>query len=119
MEVNPVAVMNDRLPDPPSDREALIARLEASADLLEAIDQDRALLVDVDKALRERLLTAAGRVSRPDKHARKALARARLKQQKQRRRDGDQALLDTTGIRKLRASPIFFPRPAFFALISS
>ena len=50
--------------------------------LLEAIVEDRGLLAEVDADLRERFLIAAGQVSRPDKRARKALARARQRSAK-------------------------------------
>lgn len=82
-------------------------RMEAATRLLEAVAEDRALLVDLDEDLRQRFLIAAGLVSRPDKRARKALARARLRKEKNEKRDADQALMDQTGIRKLRESPIF------------
>ncbi len=85
----------------------LLERIEAAAELLEEIHEDRSLLVDVDKPLRNRLLIAAGRVSRPGKRERKALARARRKKDKQEQREEDEALMDQSGIRKLRESPIF------------
>lgn len=82
-------------------------QMAALVELLEAIHTDRGLLADVPKPLRERFLTAAGQVSRPDKRARKKLARARLKAAKVARRDEDEALLASTGIRTMRENPIF------------
>lgn len=75
--------------------------------LLEAIVADRGLLASMEPDLRERLLIAAGKVSRPDKHARKALHKAQRRKDKVTRRDDEQALLNQTGIRKLRENPIF------------
>ncbi|MBA2664724.1 MAG: SDR family oxidoreductase [Bradymonadaceae bacterium] len=82
-------------------------RIEEAARLLEEINEDRALLNGVDEVTRQRLLIAAGQVSRPDKDARRALARARQRGQKHDKRDADQGLMNQTGIRKLRESPIF------------
>ena len=48
----------------------LETKARAAAELLEAIDEDRGLLADVSDEVRERLLIAAGQVSRPDKWAR-------------------------------------------------
>jgi len=91
----------------------LYDRVVAAADLLEAIDDDRTLLASLDEAVRTRLLINAGKVSRPDKHQRKALARAQQRERKNAKRDRDQALLNQTGIRTLREVPIFLtPRRA-------
>jgi NAD(P)-dependent dehydrogenase (short-subunit alcohol dehydrogenase family) len=75
--------------------------------VLEAVAANRGLLAAVPAEDRERLLIAAGQTSRPDKHARRALARARIKQDKHVRKKSDNALLDQTGIRRLRGNPIF------------
>ena len=88
-------------------RKTLEQRLLESSELLESIVADRGILVGVDDALRERFLIAAGRVSRPNKRQRKALARARQRVGRSERKRADQELLDQTGIRKLRLSPIF------------
>jgi NAD(P)-dependent dehydrogenase (short-subunit alcohol dehydrogenase family) len=77
------------------------------AALLEIIAEDRAVLAKVDRATRERLLIAAGQVSRPNKRERKALAKAQNRKRKVERRAADETLLAKTGIRKLRQSPIF------------
>jgi len=85
----------------------LAARLAESAELMESLVRDRGQLVGIDAELRERFLIAAGRVSRPNKRARKALARARQKVDRNVKKKSDQELLNQTGIRKLRESPIF------------
>jgi len=99
--------MNDDDPRPPSDDGNILPRLRDATEVLEAIADDRALLVDVDEGLRKRLLIAAGQVSRPDKWGRRALARSRQRKDERVRRQADQALLDRTGIRQLRENPLF------------
>ncbi len=84
-----------------------VERIAALVGLLEDIYEDRGLLADVPTELRERFLTAAGRVSRPDKGARKKLARARIRKAKLKKREQDEAVLDKTGIREMRTNPIF------------
>ena len=78
-----------------------------ATELLEAIVADRGLLAAVPQAPRERLLIAAGQVSRPDKLARRVLARARLKHERKQKKQKNQQLLDQTGIRRMRDNPIF------------
>lgn len=85
----------------------LIARIEDATDLLEAIQEDRGLLAEIDTEVRNRFLIAAGMVSRPGKRARKKLARARLKKEKQERREHDDALMGSTKIRVKRENPVF------------
>ena len=87
--------------------EDLKKQIQAATRLLEAIEEDRSLLVDIDEETRKAFLIAAGRVSRPDKHARRALARARQRKNKLEKREKDEALLDQTGIRQERENPIF------------
>lgn len=89
------------------DSRSVSERLRDALALLEAITADRSLLLAVDKATSERLLMAAGRVSRPDKAARKALSKAREKINRIAERDDNDATLSKTGIRKLRENPIF------------
>ena len=75
--------------------------------LLEAIVADRGLLAEVEPALRQRLLIAAGRVSKPTGKERRALKQARQRIEKVEQREADRALLDRAGIRQLRENPIF------------
>jgi len=82
-------------------------QLEAAAELLEAIAQDRALLAEVSMETRERLLQAAGQVSRPDAPARRRLLKAKQRQKKAARLQHDEKLLSQTGIRALRSQPVF------------
>lgn len=87
--------------------ENLAERLERAAELMEAIIADRGLLVDVSEEVRKRFLIAAGRVSHPDKMAKRKLNRAGRRKNHHEKKDRDTQLLDQTQIRKLRANPIF------------
>lgn len=82
-------------------------RVEEATALLESIVEDRKLLAELEPELRQRFLMAAGRVSRPDKSARRELARENRRRKKIGAREADRALLDRTGIRQLRENPIF------------
>ena len=99
-ETTPVEVETPRAPLSPEE-------IQAATELLEAVVRNRGLLAAVPRQERERLLIAAGQVSRPDKIARRALARARIKHERHEKKKQNQALLDQTGIRKMRANPIF------------
>lgn len=79
----------------------------AAVRLLEAIVEDRGLLADVEPELRQRLLIAAGRVSKPTGKERRALKQARQRKERALHREADRALLDQAAIRKLRENPIF------------
>lgn len=92
--------------EPPS-LDNLSARLEAASELLEALIEDRGLLAGVEEPIRKRFLIAAGRVSHPDKAAKRRLVRVRRREADRSRKDRDQLLLDQTQIRKLRENPIF------------
>jgi NAD(P)-dependent dehydrogenase (short-subunit alcohol dehydrogenase family) len=83
------------------------ARIRAAAELLDAVTLDRGLLAQVDTETREYLLVSAGLASRPDKQARKQLSRALEKYERLHVRASREALLDQTGIRRLRENPIF------------
>ncbi len=82
-------------------------QIEEAAALLESIIEDRGLLADLTPELRQRFLMAAGRVSKPDKAARRKLARTHQRREKVEKRDADRALLDRAQIRQLRENPIF------------
>ena len=85
----------------------LVAKVRDATEVLEAVADNRALLVDLSEPLRKRFLIAAGRVSRPDKWGRTALSRARLRKDERNRKDADQKILTRTGIRQQREKPIF------------
>jgi NAD(P)-dependent dehydrogenase (short-subunit alcohol dehydrogenase family) len=91
------------------------ARVLEMIELLEALSGDLRSLADLDEALRIRLVTAAGQLSRPDRYSRKNLGKVLTRQRAAAKRDADRAMLDQTGIRALRKEPVFrtpLPRPA-------
>ena len=87
--------------------ETIAERIQAAAELLDAVTLDRGLLAHVDTETREYLLVSAGRASRPDKAARKQLARALERAERVAQKASREALLDQTGIRRMRENPIF------------
>jgi NAD(P)-dependent dehydrogenase (short-subunit alcohol dehydrogenase family) len=92
--------------DEPLDPEALIAALEALAD-------DRSPLARWSVEDRRRLMIAAGRISRPSREEARALSKAHRRNRRDDLRAEDEALLRETGIRQLRALPVFqTPPPA-------
>ncbi|MES2178310.1 MAG: SDR family oxidoreductase [Gemmatimonadota bacterium] len=88
----------------------LDSRVRDAIALLEAFAADRDQLLDVAESERNRLLRAAGEVSRPDAITRRQLVKAtkRLKKAQRRERVGEiEAQLATTGIRQLRKQTVF------------
>ncbi len=90
-----------------TDRAELAAQLRAAAELLERAASDRAVLAELSQEERTRLLKAAGDVYCPDVRARRRLVKETSKQRKQQKVQRDQSQLNETGIRKLRAKPVF------------
>jgi NAD(P)-dependent dehydrogenase (short-subunit alcohol dehydrogenase family) len=86
----------------PSDKD-----IEDCLRVLEALADDRAGLLEVSVDKRHRLLTAAGRVSRPERAEQRQLLRAARRRDKRERVAHDQALLDRAGIRQKRLEPVF------------
>lgn len=86
-----------------------------SIELLEAIVADRGLLATLPHDVQVRLMTAAGKASKPDRASLRLLWKAlRRKHQSQRRERlaADERRLDTTGIRKQRKLKVFpLPMP--------
>ena len=70
--------------------------------VLEALVQDRATFADVGEETRIRLLTAAGRVSRPERADQRRLSREVIKKKKQALRAKDELQLQRAGIRQKR-----------------
>jgi NAD(P)-dependent dehydrogenase (short-subunit alcohol dehydrogenase family) len=91
--------------------EPLANRFRAAADLLEKIVADRSLLADIPEADRNRLLNAAGRVSRPDAIDRRQLLKVVKRKKRAEKVERAEALLASTGIRKLRRQPVFITSP--------
>jgi NAD(P)-dependent dehydrogenase (short-subunit alcohol dehydrogenase family) len=103
-----------KTPPDPAAHAALLARIEDAIALLDAVIEDRALLVDVPEDARQRLLMSAGRVSRPARGEARKLAKAFRKKERHDVRAEDEAVLDDTGIRALRRAPVF-PTPSLAA----
>lgn len=80
--------------------------------VLEMLVQDRSRLAAVELESRNRLLIAAGRVSRPERTEQRLLSRALLKRRKRARREADAAVLADSEIRRLRAEPVYLTPPA-------
>ncbi len=78
-----------------------------ATEYLESILDDFTRLASLDPELRERLLKAAGLISKPDRQSRRNLSRERRRLKKVERREKERALLDQAGIRQLRENPIF------------
>ncbi|MGK2947241.1 MAG: SDR family NAD(P)-dependent oxidoreductase [Acidimicrobiales bacterium] len=89
------------------DDDELRDRLRAVTEELEALAVDRSLLHRLPDAERIRLLNAAGDVFSPDVEARRRQAKARRRQEKLDKRRDEQEVLTGTGIRQLRARPVF------------
>jgi NAD(P)-dependent dehydrogenase (short-subunit alcohol dehydrogenase family) len=82
-------------------------------EVLEEIAGDHSRLAVLDRDLRRRLVTAAGRISRPEKTAKRALASALRHRERDERRRHDTAILDRTGTRVLRRASVYpTPLPA-------
>ncbi len=92
----------------PSERE-----IDDCLRVLEALAEDRAKLLEVAVEKRHRLLTAAGRVSRPDRNEQRVLARAARLKDKRETKAHDEAILQRARIRQKRLEPVFTtPDPA-------
>jgi NAD(P)-dependent dehydrogenase (short-subunit alcohol dehydrogenase family) len=92
----------------------LVERTLAAIDLLEAMVDDRALLARLSADERLRLLSAAGRLSRPDAVDRRRLVKASKRDRKAARVERAESELEATGIRRLRRESVFIT-PSLFA----
>ncbi len=87
---------------PPEPRAPSREELEAAADVLDAVAQDRGLLAALPEAERKRFLRAVSKVHNPDARALRRLAKATARQEKIARLKKDDRVLNETGIRALR-----------------
>ncbi len=85
----------------------LLERLRAATEALEAVIADRSILSDLSLDERTRLLNAAGDVYEPDVRERRRQIKAQRRQEKSERALRHQSTLAETGIRSLRAKPVF------------
>ena len=81
--------------------------IEECVRVLEALSADRGELAYVELELRNRLLTAAGRVSRPERTEQRLLSREVRRKEKRDVRETDRAILARAGIRQKRLEPVF------------
>jgi NAD(P)-dependent dehydrogenase (short-subunit alcohol dehydrogenase family) len=86
---------------------ATAERVRAALAALEAVAADRGLLADLSADERRRLLQAAGAVYCPDVQERRRLVKAKVRQRTRERLQREDAVLQETGIRKLRQQPVF------------
>jgi NAD(P)-dependent dehydrogenase (short-subunit alcohol dehydrogenase family) len=87
--------------------EQLTAQVAEMLPLLDYLAGDLRRLAVLDEALRVRLSTVAGALSRPDRYTRRALSKEITRQRVAKVRDHDQATLAQTGIRTLRKEAVF------------
>src|SRR6476659_8259608 len=90
---------------------SLHERFRAAAELLEKIVDDRSLLAEIPEADRNRLLNAAGRVSRPDALGRRQLLKVVKRKKRAEKVERQESVLAATCIRKLRPQPVFITSP--------
>ncbi len=90
-----------------TDEVSLADDLAAALALLERVAEDRAILKDVDADDRQRLQRVCGAIARPDLKDRKKLQKALLQQEHQTKKAADDERRTATGIRQLRAQPVF------------
>ncbi len=98
------------MPELPALPHTLADQIRAATDLLERFAADRAGLLDIPEGERNRLLRAAGEVSRPDAIVRRQLVKATKRQKKAARTikvQEAESQLQETGIRKLRRQTVF------------
>ena len=95
--------------------ESLASRLRAAADLLEEIVADRTILAQIPEADRNRFLNAAGHVSRPDALDRRRLLKVMKRKRRDEKIEKQEALLASTGIRKLRRERVLITSPNVYA----
>jgi NAD(P)-dependent dehydrogenase (short-subunit alcohol dehydrogenase family) len=76
-------------------------------EFLESIVRERALLAGIPLELRQALLIAAGRISRPESHQQRRLIRALRKTRRQRVEADDREARAATGIRAAREAAVF------------
>ncbi len=113
-ETSPSKTAAEAVPSDLAFTDEFIAHALDAISTLESIAHDRALLAQLSADERTRLLHAAGQVSRPDAVARRRLVKATRNQRKSERTERAEAVLQETGIRKLRREEVFIT-PRLFA----
>ena len=85
----------------------LSARIKAATELLEGVVADPSVLEVITEEDRIRFVNACGDVFSPDVTERRRRLKARQRRQRDERQRRDEDLLAETGIRRLRAKPVF------------
>jgi NAD(P)-dependent dehydrogenase (short-subunit alcohol dehydrogenase family) len=75
--------------------------------VLDTLASDPDALASIDIEVRNRLMKAAGRISRPERDEQRALSRAVQRKEKREVRQADRAVLSQAGIRRKRLEPLF------------
>jgi NAD(P)-dependent dehydrogenase (short-subunit alcohol dehydrogenase family) len=99
----------------PSDRKTValappgldLEDVRRATELLEAVIGDRGLLAEVPLPMRQALLIAAGRASRPDSYQEKRLVKSLRRARRRRDEAEDRQTRAATGIRQAREAPVF------------
>jgi NAD(P)-dependent dehydrogenase (short-subunit alcohol dehydrogenase family) len=110
----PTSTAPNRSTSPETPRDVRAQQLRAAVDLLEQIVADRSLLADIPEADRNRLLNAAGRVSRPDALGRRQLLKVVKRKKRAEKVQREESVLASTGIRKLRREQVFITSPNIY-----
>src|SRR5438067_1290854 len=76
-------------------------------EILEAFVAERGLLAEVPRDLRQHLLQAAGRISRPMRHEKQRAAKAFRRVDRKEKKDADREARATTEIRAARREAVF------------
>jgi NAD(P)-dependent dehydrogenase (short-subunit alcohol dehydrogenase family) len=90
-----------------TDHDSKTGQLRQALAALEAIADDRALMAGFSAEERRRFIQAAGKIYCPEPAERRRLSRAAQKQQRAQKVARDQSVLNQSGIRQLRAKPVF------------
>ena len=90
-----------------SDDDLVTERLRATTELLEAVIADRHVLDGLTPEERIRFLEAAANVFDPDVDSRRQQTKARRRRERDEKRTREEDVLTGTGIRRLRARPVF------------
>ena len=100
-------VLKSKSPEVPSSQPVSADEMRRCAEVLNAIVNDRGLLVQLSKEERLKLVSAAGRVSRPTRDDERRLRRTFNKVQKVQERSADRLAKSETGIRSARETAVF------------
>ena len=103
----------DPTADPLPTDATLPARLQAATELLEALVRNPDLLGALSQEGRARLVNAAGDVFCPDLDQRRQRSKVKARSRKQHRDRTEQSVLAASGIRTLRARPVFITPNVF------